>query len=141
WPAAIRDLPADGALDGWAEAGAAYVEEQGGWRGVVARVSEAIDALGALDDERSSDLLLAQVAYLYPLVQRQRRTIEAMRISRFWRLRNAWFAFKRRFGMGPVTDPVHISDEDARTVELAALGDPYQLFREQHRLRSEDVEQ
>jgi GT2 family glycosyltransferase len=141
WATALHELRSDGALAELAAAGAAYVEDQGGWRDVVGRVSEAIDGLGALDEDRSSDLLLAQVAYLYPLVQRQRRTIEAMRVSRFWRLRDAWFALKRRLGIGPLTDPVHISDEDARTVELAALGDPYQLFREQHRLRAEDVEQ
>ena len=141
WAAAMSGLPGDEELAELAHAGAIYVEQQGGWRSVAARTSEAIDGLGALDDARSNDVLLAQVGYLYPLVQRQRRTIEAMRVSRFWRLRDAWFAFKRRFGIGPVDDPVHVSDEDARTVELAALGDPYQLFRQQHRLRSEDVEQ
>ena len=113
---------------------------RGGWRGVAARTSEAIDALGALDDGRSRDALLAHVAYLYPLVQRQRRTIEAMRVSRFWRLRDVWFATRRRFGMGPGEDPVQVVDRDARAVELAALGDPYQLFREHHRVRDEDVE-
>jgi GT2 family glycosyltransferase len=141
WSAAIGGLPGDEALGAIAHAGALYVEQQGGWRTVAARTSDAIDGLSALDDGRSNDVLLAQVGYLYPLVQRQRRTIEAMRVSRFWRLRDAWFAFKRRFGFGPIDDPVHVSDEDARTVELAALGDPYQLFRQQHRLRSEDVEQ
>ena len=94
----------------------------------------------ALEDGRSRDALLAQVAYLYPLVQRQRRTIEAMRVSRFWRLRDGWFAVKRRFGVGPADDPVRVSEGGTREVELAALGDPYQLFREHHRLRSEDVE-
>lgn len=141
WTAVMSSLPGGEALRSLAHAGAIYVEQQGGWRSVAARTSDAIDGLGALDDGRSNDVLLAQVGYLYPLVQRQRRTIEAMRVSRFWRLRDTWFAFKRRFGIGPVDDPVYVSDEDARTVELAALGDPYQLFRQQHRLRSEDVEQ
>ncbi|MBV8642855.1 MAG: glycosyltransferase [Candidatus Eremiobacteraeota bacterium] len=139
WAAAVRALPGDDALGALARAGAAYVETRGGWHRVAARTSEAIDGLGALEDGRSRDALLAQVAYLYPLVQRQRRTIEAMRVSRFWRLRDSWFAARRRFGIGPAEDPVRIAEDDARAVELAALGDPYQLFREHHRLRDEDV--
>jgi O-antigen biosynthesis protein len=140
WADALRALPGDAALATLARGGAAYAETRGGWRRVAVRTAEAIDALGALEDGRSRDALLAQVAYLYPLVQRQRRTIEAMRVSRFWRLRDAWFAARRRFGIGPSTDPVQLSEDGARAVELAALGDPYQLFREHHRLRGEDVE-
>jgi GT2 family glycosyltransferase len=120
--------------------GAEYVEAQGGWPAVVLRTSDAIDALAALDDGRSRDALIAQIAYLYPLVQRQRRTIESMRVSRFWRLRDAWFAAKRRLGIGPPEDPVQFDTSEDRTAELAALGDPYQLFRENHRLRQEDVD-
>ncbi len=141
WTAALDGLPAGEALAELARAGADFVERQGGWRTVAARTSEAIDGLSALDGERSNELLLAQVAYLYSLVQRQRRELEAMRVSRFWRLRNAWFALKRRFGIGPVDDPLEVSGEDVRIAELASLGDPYQLFRQQHRLRVEDVEQ
>ena len=140
WAQALATLPGDDALAALARAGTAYAEMRGAWRRVAARTSEAIDALGALEDGRSRDALLAQVAYLYPLVQRQRRTIDAMRVSRFWRLRDRWFAMKRRFGIGPSEDPVRLSEDGAREVELAALGDPYQLFREHHRLRGEDVE-
>ena len=139
WARALDALPGDEALTALARAGAAYVETRGGWRRVAARTSEAIDGLSALEDGRSRDALLAQVAYLYPLVQRQRRTIEAMRVSRFWRLRDHWFSAKRRFGIGPAADPVQLAEHDTREVELAALGDPYQLFREHHRLRGEDV--
>jgi len=138
WAETLRTLPGDDALAALARAGAAYVETRGGWRRVAARTSEAIDGLGALADGRSRDALLAQVAYLYPVVQRQRRTIEAMRISRFWQLRDMWFAGRRRFGIGPAEDPVGLTD-GAPEGELAALGDPYQLFREHHRLRGEDV--
>jgi GT2 family glycosyltransferase len=140
WADALRALPGDDELATLARAGAAYAGTRGGWRRVALRTSEAIDGLAALDEGRTRDALLAQVAYLYPLVQRQRRTIEAMRVSRFWRLRDAWFAAKRRFGIGPVEDPVQVADRDARAVELAALGDPYQLFYQHHRLRGEDVE-
>ncbi len=140
WSSVLSALPGEEALRAMARAGAAYVDTRGGWRTVAARTSEAIDGLGALDDGRSRDALLAHVAYLYPLVQRQRRTIEAMRVSRFWRLRDTWFSTRRRFGIGPDEDPVQVAEGDARAVELAALGDPYQLFREHHRVRDEDVE-
>jgi len=140
WATVLGALPAEESLRAMARAGAAYVDTRGGWRKVAARTSEAIDGLGALDDGRSRDALLAHVAYLYPLVQRQRRTIEAMRVSRFWRLRDVWFSTRRRFGIGPDDDPVQVAEGEARAVELAALGDPYQLFREHHRVRDEDVE-
>ena len=139
WTQTLQTLPGDDGLAALARAGSAYVETRGGWRRVATRTSEAIDGLAALEDGRSRDALLAQVAYLYPLVQRQRRTIDAMRVSRFWRLRDTWFAARRRFGIGPAEDPISFAAEDARGGELAALGDPYQLFREHHRLRAEDV--
>src|SRR5665213_411624 len=140
WGDLWATLPPDDALAAMGQAGAAYGEMRGGWRRVAARTSEAVDALGAIEDGRSRDALLAHVAYLYPLVQRQRRTIEAMRVSRFWRLRDTWFAARRRFGNAPIEDPVHVAQGETGTVELAALGDPYQLFREHHRLRVEDVQ-
>nr|MDQ6942936.1 glycosyltransferase family 2 protein [Candidatus Eremiobacteraeota bacterium] len=140
WSTVRSALEAEEPLRAMARAGAAYAETRGRWRSVATRTSEAIDGLGALDDGRSRDALLAHVAYLYPLVQRQRRTIEAMRVSRFWRLRDAWFAIRRRFAIGPDEDPVQLAEGDARAIELAALGDPYQLFREHHRVRDEDVE-
>lgn|GEM_PF-1736689 len=140
WSDVLNSLPPEETLHAMARTGAGYVGTRGGWRAVAARTSEAIDGLAGLEDGQSRDALLTQVAYLYPLVQRQRRTIEAMRVSRFWRLRDTWFAAKRRFGVGPVEDPVQIAQTDASAIELAALGDPYQLFREHHRVRAEDVE-
>jgi len=140
WGDLWATLPPDDALAAMGQAGAAYGEMRGGWRRVAARTSEAVDALGAIEDGRSRDALLAHVAYLYPLVQRQRRTIEAMRVSRFWRLRDTWFAARRRFGRSPVEDPVQVAQGETGAVELAALGDPYQLFREHHRLRGEDAQ-
>jgi len=140
WTAAVHELPDDDALALLARRGTAYLAAAGGWQRVAAQTSDAIDALAALEDGRSRDSLLAQVAYLYPQVQRQRRTIEAMRVSRFWQLRDAWFAVKRRLGIGPATDPVPAPSTEDRAAELAALGDPYQLFREHHRLRVEDAD-
>ncbi|MBV9440560.1 MAG: glycosyltransferase, partial [Candidatus Eremiobacteraeota bacterium] len=139
WTDAVRALPRDDVLGALGRAGTAYAEGRGGWRRVASRTSDAVDRLATLEDGRSRDTLLAQVAYLYPLVQRQRRTIEAMRGNRFWRLRETWLAAKRRFGIGPAEDPPGLAEPDARVVELAAQGDPYQLFREHHRLRAEDL--
>jgi GT2 family glycosyltransferase len=139
WTRVLAEMPSADVLGAYARAGAAYVASRGGWQRVAARTSDAIDGLGTIEEGRSRNELLAQVAYLYPLVQRQRRTIEAMRVSRFWRLRDLWFTAKRRFGIGPADDPVRIVEDEGREVELAALGDEYQLFREHHRLRSEDI--
>ena len=140
WIAALQALPDDDALALLARRGMGYLAAVGGWQRVAAQTSEAIDALAALEDGRPRDALLAKVAYLYPLVQRQRRTIDAMRVSRFWQLRDAWFAAKRRLGIGPAVDPVPAPSTEDRAAELAALGDPYQLFREHHRLRVEDAD-
>lgn len=140
WREALAEPAGDDVLSRAGTAGYAYVAAQGGWRAVALRTLEAIDALAALDDGRSRDALVAQIAYLYPLVQRQRRAIEAMRVSRFWKLRDAWFGLKRRLGMGPPEDPVKLALADDGAVQLAAIGDPYQLFREHHRLRGEDVD-
>ncbi len=140
WPLALAELGDDATLQRLAEPGIAYVERRGSWQLVAQRASEAIDAIAALDDGRSRDALLAQIAYLYPLVQRQRRVIEAMRVSRFWRLRDSWFGLKRRLGIGPLADPIPEPTTDERAAALAALGDPYQLFRDRHRLRPEDVD-
>jgi O-antigen biosynthesis protein len=123
-----------------AESGRTYVETRMGWRRAAIKTAEAIDAFGGVDDGRSREAALAQLSYLLPLMRRQRRTIAAMQVSRFWRARNAWFALKRRLRIGPAQDPIPEATGDAAAVELAAFGDPYFLFREQHRLRPIDVE-
>ena len=143
WAEAVRALPPPEALAARARAGTEYAAAHGTWPRVAQRTSEAIDEMAALDDGRPRAALRAQIAYLYPLVQRQRRAIEAMRVSRFWRLRDAWFALRRRLGITTAADPIPVPGGGGggeSGVELAALGDPYQLFREQHRLRREDVE-
>jgi GT2 family glycosyltransferase len=140
WVDTLRALPDDGALAARARAGTEYAAAHGTWPRVAQRTSEAIDEMAALDDGRPRAALRAQIAYLYPLVQRQRRIIEAMRVSRFWRLRDAWFAIRRRVGITTAADPIPVPSSGEGGVELAAMGDPYQLFREQHRLRREDVD-
>jgi GT2 family glycosyltransferase len=140
WAEALRALPPPEVLAARARAGTDYAAAHGTWPRVAQRTSEAIDEMAALDDGRPRAALRAQIAYLYPLVQRQRRIIEAMRVSRFWRLRDAWFAVRRRVGITTAADPIPVPGGGEGGVELAAMGDPYQLFREQHRLRREDVE-
>ena len=117
WAQAIAALPGDDALGALARAGASYADARGGWRRVAARTSEAIDGLAALRTGVRATRCWRTWRTCIPLVQRQRRTIEAMRVSRFWRLRDAWFAVKRRFGIGPVEDPVRVAERDARAVE------------------------
>jgi len=123
-----------------AESGRTYVETRMGWQRAAIKTAEAIDAFGGVDDGRSREAALAQLSYLLPLMRRQRRTIAAMQVSRFWRARNAWFALKRRLRIGPTADPIPEAIGDGAAAELAAFGEPYFLFREQHRLRPIDVE-
>ena len=139
WNAALAALPGADVLAALGREGRERVARSGGWHAVAYRTAEAIDAIAALEN-RSHDALVAHVAFLYPLVQRQRRIIDAMRVSRFWRLRDGWFSAKRRFGVGPVEDPISFAPIDDRNVQRAALGDPYQIFNEHHRLRVEDLE-
>ena len=140
WEAALTSLPDAKHLAALGARGHDDVRSRGGWPHVAERTRDAIDVIAAQDDGRSRDALLAHVAFLYPLVQRQRRTIDAMRTSRFWQLRDRWFALRRRFGIGPLADPVPIPDTENRAVKLASLGDPYQLYRQHHRLRPADAD-
>lgn len=128
------------ALARLAESGRSYVETRLGWRRAAIKTAEAIDGFGAVGEGRSREAALAQLTYLLPLVRRQRRTLAAIRASRFWRARDAWFALKRRLRIGPLEDPLSNLQADDTAAELTALGDPYFLFREQHRLRPIDVE-
>ena len=123
-----------------AESGRSYVETRDGLAARRIKTAEAIDAFGAIDEGRSGEAALAQPAYSLPLVRRQRRTIAAMQVSCFWRARNAWFALKRRLRIGPLDDPIPEASAAGAAAELAAFGDPYFLFREQHRLRAVDVD-
>ena len=140
WAPAAAGLRDGAGLAALGRLGGAFVEAGGGWPEVARRTFAAITVMTQPDDGRSRDALLAHVAYLYPLVQRQRRTIEAMRSSRFWQLRERWFALRGRFGIGPPDDPVPLGAGEDRAVGLASLGDPYQLYRLQHQLRAEDAD-
>jgi GT2 family glycosyltransferase len=86
----------------------------------------------------SRETLVAQIEALKATVERQRLYIGSMRASHFWKLRDAVFAFRRRFGNGiePLPEPTP-SDLAAG---MASFGDPYQLFRVRERRSKAEVE-
>lgn len=109
------------------------------WDATYALVRDAIAGLPALDDGRTREEALAQVAYLYPLVRKQRSLIIGMQNSRFWQLRNAWFELKKRFGI-PGEDTLPPIAPESEAAELRAVGDPYFMWRERNALRPVDVD-
>ncbi len=109
------------------------------WDATCATVREAIAALPALDDGRTREEALAQVAYLYPLVRKQRSLIIGMQNSRFWKLRNSWFALKTKLGI-PGEDILPTIAPESEAAELRAVGDPYFMWRERNALRPTDVD-
>ena len=84
------------------------------------------------------ETLVAQIEALKATVERQRLYIGSMRASRFWKMRDAFFAFRRRFGNGieplPPTTPADLA------TTAAAFADPYQLFRIRERRSIDDLE-
>jgi GT2 family glycosyltransferase len=84
------------------------------------------------------DLLVAQIEALKAVVERQRLLIGSMRASHFWKLRDAFFAFRRRFGDG--IEPLPAVTAADRALESAAFADPYQLFRMRERRSIADLD-
>jgi GT2 family glycosyltransferase len=89
------------------------------------------------ESEPSPDALVAQIGALRALVERQRLFIGSMRASRFWKLRDWFFAVAARFGIRP--DPLPIATAEERAITEASLGDAYQLFRLRHRRSEADA--
>ena len=84
------------------------------------------------------ELFAAQIEALKATVERQRMTIASMRASHFWKLRDAFFALRARFGDGiEPLEPVTPAD---RALEVAAFGDPYQIFRVRERRSISDLD-
>ena len=108
------------------------------WELALTQVNAVVDNLAALDDGRSRERALAQVAYLYPVVRRQRSQIIAMQQSRFWQLRNAWFRLKKTLHFKG-EDLIPQIEPETAAAELSAVGDPYFLWRERNALRDADV--
>lgn len=109
------------------------------WDATSAALREVVAALPGLDDGRSREEALAQVAYLYPLVRQQRSLIIGMQNSRFWTLRNAWFALKARLGI-PGEDTLPAIAPESEAAELRAVSDPYFMWRERNALRPSDID-
>jgi GT2 family glycosyltransferase len=109
------------------------------WDATYATVRDAIAALPGLDDGRTREEALAQVAYLYPLVRKQRSLIIGMQNSRFWKLRNSWFDLKTRLGI-PGEDTLPAVAPESEAAELRAVGDPYFMWRERNALRPTDID-
>jgi GT2 family glycosyltransferase len=90
------------------------------------------------EDDPSRETLVARIGALKALVERQRLYIGSMRASHFWKIRDAVFAFRRRFmgGVEPLPPPTPEDLADA----AAAFGDAYQLFRIRERRSSTDLD-
>jgi len=90
------------------------------------------------EDGPSRETLVAQIEALKALAERQRLYIGSMRASHFWKLRDAFFAFRQRFGNGiePLPAPTSADLADA----AGAFGDPYQLFRIRERRSIADLD-
>lgn len=85
----------------------------------------------------SRDALLAQVAALRALVERQRRYIGSMRASRFWKWRDRLFALAARTGVR--SDPLPVATPEELAITEAALGSAYQLYQLRHRRSESDA--
>lgn len=109
------------------------------WNATAAAIRAAVVGLPALDDGRTREEALAQVAYLYPLVRKQRSLIIGMQQSRFWKLRNAYFELKKRLGI-PGEDILPQIAPESEAAELRAVGDPYFMWRERNTLRPADID-
>jgi GT2 family glycosyltransferase len=79
------------------------------------------------DDSPSRETLVAQIQALQTVVKRQQRLLDWIRASRFWKLRDSFFAFRRRFGGG--IEPLPPVTADDLATEAAGFADAYQLFR------------
>ena len=84
------------------------------------------------------ELLVAQIEALKAVVERQRLLIGSMRASHFWKIRDAFFAFRRRFADG--IEPLPQVTAADRALEAAGFADPYQLFRVRERRSIADLE-
>lgn len=90
------------------------------------------------DEGPPRETLAAQIEALKTVVERQKRLIGSMRASHFWKLRDTFFALRRRFGNG--IEPLPQITPDDAAIESAAFGDPYQLYRLRERRSIVDLD-
>jgi GT2 family glycosyltransferase len=90
------------------------------------------------DSGPSRETLVAQIEALKATVERQKHYIGSMRSSHFWKLRDAFFAFRRRFGNG--IEPLPQPTPSDLAAGIAGFGDPYQLFRIRERRSNAEIE-
>lgn len=109
-----------------------------GWDEAANAIVRVVEGLAAIDDGRTRAEVLAQVAYLYPLVRKQRSLLIAMQQSRFWKLRNVWFKLKRQLKILGEDALPHMPPE-SEAAEFKLVSDAYFLWRERNSLRPEDV--
>ncbi len=85
-------------------------------------------------DPEHSDL----VAAVGPLVARMAERIATMELSRFWKIRNAVFALRKRLGLSPIgaMPPFAL---DAKDRSIVAAGGPYGQWLQQHSARESDL--
>jgi GT2 family glycosyltransferase len=78
------------------------------------------------------------LAAVGPLVGRMAQRIATMELSRFWKIRNAFFALRKRLGLSPVgAMPPFALDPTERS--LIAAGGPYAQWLAQHAPRESDL--
>jgi len=90
------------------------------------------------EDGPSRETLVAQIEALKAMVKRQQLFIGSMRASHFWKLRDAFFAFRQRFGNG--IEPLPMPTAGDLATESGGFGDPYQLFRIRERRSIADLD-
>ncbi|MFN2461588.1 MAG: glycosyltransferase family 2 protein, partial [Candidatus Velthaea sp.] len=101
-----------------------------GGHGWPKRLETIVDGIHAIEDGRTRAEALSQVAFLYPLVRRMRADIVAMQNSRFWRLRDTWFALKERLGIGSADTTADRADLLEIAERHAARDERITLLRE-----------
>jgi O-antigen biosynthesis protein len=80
--------------------------------------------------EAAAEQAQARLRLLEPLVPRMHELIAEMEASRFWRIRNAWFELKKRFGLNPFgatqpfvmppLPPAHVAQDENYEIWFAA---------------------
>lgn len=77
-----------------------------------------------------------QIAALQSLVEKLRRRLNFIERSRFWRIRECWFALKGRFGLRRDPVPPLPATDYAETMDMQ---DPYARWLIQHEPRASDL--